>query len=230
MRVSPDDVRGAYRFILGREPESEAVVASHQKAHASVEAMRVGFLSSEEFRAQGFLAGRTVPVEASPLVVETSTTPETLRTIVAKTADYWEAIGKTAPHFSVLTFPYYTPDRIAEMEDPFLRNRKGRSRAAAGSAAQDRPSRGRLSLVPGIWLRRRPRDGACGHNLPRRRRPGRLPFASSAGSGTHEAPWSYKCQLPAGDPRGSASRCQLRSLVLAPGAATQSTAGHAAHS
>jgi SAM-dependent methyltransferase len=121
-RVSRGDVRGAYRFILGREPESEGVVKFHQEAHDGFEALRTSFLFSEEFRTQGFLP--VVPVAAPPLEAETQTSPEILRAIIAKTAVYWEKIGKTAPHFSVLSRPCYGPDRIAETEAHFFETGK----------------------------------------------------------------------------------------------------------
>jgi hypothetical protein len=55
MPVSPDDVRGAYRFILGREPESEEVVRFHQHHKADFKALRADLLASEEFRSLCFL-------------------------------------------------------------------------------------------------------------------------------------------------------------------------------
>jgi len=48
--VSIDDVRAAYRLILGREPESEAVLAAHAAGFQSVAELRQSFLDSEEFQ------------------------------------------------------------------------------------------------------------------------------------------------------------------------------------
>lgn len=48
--VAIADVRLAYRLILGRECESDAVAADHARRYASVAAMRESFLRSAEFR------------------------------------------------------------------------------------------------------------------------------------------------------------------------------------
>jgi hypothetical protein len=48
--LSRDDVMQGYRFILGREPESEAAIASQQQNHASLADFRAALLKSAEFR------------------------------------------------------------------------------------------------------------------------------------------------------------------------------------
>src|SRR5438445_8788800 len=50
--ISIDDVKSAYRLILGREPENEEVVADHVRRHRSVAELRAKFLGSVEFRDQ----------------------------------------------------------------------------------------------------------------------------------------------------------------------------------
>ena len=47
--LSPDDVRAAYREILGREPENDQVIAHHAKCK-SADALRQSLLESEEFQ------------------------------------------------------------------------------------------------------------------------------------------------------------------------------------
>jgi hypothetical protein len=59
MPVSADEVRGAYRFILGREPESEAVVRFHEHK-ANVEALRADLFASKEFWNLGVLRNSRV--------------------------------------------------------------------------------------------------------------------------------------------------------------------------
>lgn len=49
--VSLDDVAAAYRWILGRAPESPEVMAEHQSLATSPQALRALFLNSAEFRA-----------------------------------------------------------------------------------------------------------------------------------------------------------------------------------
>jgi SAM-dependent methyltransferase len=125
MPVSPDDVRAAYRLILGRPPESEVAVAVHQH-HANVDALRIAFFSSEEFRSQALVAPsqQTVSLFAPPQVIETAADPAVLRAMVAKTAAAWEAVGDTAPYHSVLTTDNYRPERFAENEISFFESGK----------------------------------------------------------------------------------------------------------
>jgi hypothetical protein len=115
MSVSLDDVRGAYRFILGREPESNEVAERHQLEAASFEALRLAFFSSEEFRAQAFPdhpSRQMVSLVVPPQAVETAADPTSLQAIIAKIAVAWEAIGDTAPHYSVLTQEDYIPESL----------------------------------------------------------------------------------------------------------------------
>jgi SAM-dependent methyltransferase len=120
MPVSLEDVQGAYRFILGREPESDEVVARHQLTFDSLEALRFAFRSSEEFRSQA----KRVPLLAPPQAIETAADPTTLRAIIAKTAVAWEAIGETEPHYSVLSYEEYRPARLSDNENSFFETGK----------------------------------------------------------------------------------------------------------
>src|SRR4051794_13652195 len=47
--VSSDDVRAAYQFILGREPENDDVVSEHARRYQSIADLRASLLASEEF-------------------------------------------------------------------------------------------------------------------------------------------------------------------------------------
>jgi SAM-dependent methyltransferase len=127
MPVSPDDVRGAYRFILGREPESEEVVRFHQHHKADFKALRADLLASEEFRSLGFLtpSPQLVPLESQAQAIDTVAEMTILRAIVVKTATCWETVGKTAPHESVLAYDDYTPDRLPENKTAFFETGKG---------------------------------------------------------------------------------------------------------
>ena len=48
--ICTEDVRAAYRLILGREPEDEEVVARHARQAASLADLMRAFLGSPEFR------------------------------------------------------------------------------------------------------------------------------------------------------------------------------------
>ncbi len=65
MSISDEDVRNAYRFILGRQPESEELVRSHRDTHRSVAELRIALLKSEEFQNLRF-RGPFLPYEPQP--------------------------------------------------------------------------------------------------------------------------------------------------------------------
>jgi SAM-dependent methyltransferase len=122
MPVCAEDVRDAYRFILGREPESDDVVVHHQFQAADIESLRLAFFRSDEFRSQAFLGG--MPLMAPPQAIETEADSTALRAIIAKTAAAWEALGETAPHFSVLSQERFKPEWFAENERLFFESGK----------------------------------------------------------------------------------------------------------
>lgn len=127
MPVSSEEVRGAYRFILGREPESEEVVRFHQRHHPNFAALRADFLSSEEFRSVSLMkpSQQVVPLQSQAQAIETVTDMTTLQALSARTAASWEAVGKTAPHESVLAYDDYKPDRFPKNEAAFFETGKG---------------------------------------------------------------------------------------------------------
>ena len=128
MPLNRHDVVQAYRYILGREPENDEVVARHLRDHPDLDSLRQAFLNSEELRLQ---LGRTeakvvladsLPLDAPALPIETDTDPATLAKVVAHTARFWEAIGETAPHWSVITSDEFRPERVAANEVQFFRS------------------------------------------------------------------------------------------------------------
>ena len=128
MTLSRNDVVTAYRYILGREPENDMVVEQHRRSHSDLASLRAAFLGSEELRRQLDLKpgspglAVTLPLDAPPLSIETETDPATLAAVVAETSRYWEAIGETAPHWSVITAEEFGPEHIAENETRFFQS------------------------------------------------------------------------------------------------------------
>jgi SAM-dependent methyltransferase len=125
--ITRNDVVQAYRYILGREPESEATIAQIIRDHADFPELRRVFLTSSELRLElnglegsGRTLAETLSLEAPALEIETTTDASTLAQVVARTGQFWNAIGETAPHFSVITSPDFQPDRIAENEARFF--------------------------------------------------------------------------------------------------------------
>lgn len=109
--ISRDDVFWAYRMLLGREPESEAVIAHYATELPTVQALRELFINSPEFQSSAAraLAPRPPrPVFLGPAMqVETAATPDKLALLFDKVSAQWHHLGQTEPHWSVLTNDSY---------------------------------------------------------------------------------------------------------------------------
>ncbi|SDB61307.1 Methyltransferase domain-containing protein [Belnapia rosea] len=127
MALDREQVVLAYRYILGREPESEAVIEQHRQGHASLASLRDTFLHSRELSEQlGHSATQavtplaaTLPLDVAPRPVETQADAATLARLLNLVAGRWEAIGETAPHWSVVSSDEFAPERIAETREAF---------------------------------------------------------------------------------------------------------------
>ncbi|MCX8134488.1 MAG: class I SAM-dependent methyltransferase [Roseococcus sp.] len=120
--LSREEVVLGYRLMLGRLPESEQVIEAHRSAHASLEAFGLAIRASEEFRER--LAGgephRLPPLDAPPLEAETAADAQTLARLLGHVAGYWSQVGRSAPHWSVLTEERFLPERFAEHRAAFF--------------------------------------------------------------------------------------------------------------
>ncbi len=119
MAVAPDAVRWAYRLLLDREPESEAVVQGYVGA-PDVATLRNIFLNSDEYRAKNgddYRIGRYTEVTSVPVQVEAS--EGEIRAMMDRIAREWRNFGETEPHWSVLTSDQFVAANIAETIDLF---------------------------------------------------------------------------------------------------------------
>jgi SAM-dependent methyltransferase len=142
MPLSREDIRYGYLYVLGREPESEHVIATYRGQFDTTEEFRAHLLDSEEYRAKNPLSvHKSFIAHLPPEDVDTSMDDEMLRTVVAKTAAYWSKIGIEAPHWSILSTDKFVPSQIEANRIEFyasgaldcglirdLLNRAGRSR------------------------------------------------------------------------------------------------------
>jgi len=127
MPVTAQDVIACYRYILGREPESEAVIEQALQVK-NVDDLRLAFLRSDEFQkkyADCTGATVTIPVGLHLGVpecdVEVSARPDQLEKMLSRTAETWRELGQTEPHWSVLTSDRYKAASIDQTRDEFYR-------------------------------------------------------------------------------------------------------------
>lgn len=115
-----EDVRAAYRLILGREPENEAVLERHLASGADFIDLGARFLNSEEYKRRGSpgLQDR-LTLAPAPLPIEDVAAPAALAAMLDRVGGYWATIGQAAPHWSVLTQNRFRPETIAETRGVF---------------------------------------------------------------------------------------------------------------
>ena len=126
--ISRDEVIGAYRMLLGREPENEEVLRHYATEVSSVAALRELFMASAEFRdkVQDMLASRPqrALLTGKPMQVESQAYGEhaasQMSALFAKVARQWQHLGETEPHWSVLTNASYLACNIKESEEAFF--------------------------------------------------------------------------------------------------------------
>jgi SAM-dependent methyltransferase len=116
--VSRQDVIDAYRFILGRAPESEAAVHAHLRA-SSIAELRRTFLGSAEFKAaqHSIEAGRHYG--GAPMQIEIEGPPEQTEQMLCHVQESWRVLGETEPHWSVSTNDQFRADKIGENLEAF---------------------------------------------------------------------------------------------------------------
>lgn len=118
MKPTRDEVRLAYYLLLGREPESDAVVDGHCDAHADLASLRDGFTASAEFATRHGFTDRVERASIaqgyfSPhLPVEVIVAPDVAARLAARIREQWTKLGEEDPYWSVLTDEDFHADRI----------------------------------------------------------------------------------------------------------------------
>jgi len=103
--ITREDVVAAYRWILGRDPESEQTIRNHMAAHEDLAAMRTAILNSPEFRRVALYSPWLLPMDDCPRIsVDTDAGGESgLVALFERVAEAWKAFGENEPYWSVLT-------------------------------------------------------------------------------------------------------------------------------
>lgn len=118
--VNDEAVRWAYRLLLGREAESEAVVREHRAAAPTLKDLLGRFVGSDEFRSRvsGFGPPQATGFEA-PLDIERVDAPQVRQRLLDHIAQGWSHYGETDPHWSVLTEDRFRKDQVAQNFEAF---------------------------------------------------------------------------------------------------------------
>lgn len=128
--VTRQEVRDAYRYILGREPESELAVDGHVNV-ADVNELRKRFVASAEFEilyakreVQNHIESYVPAMDLPVIRVDTNASPSELQALLNRIKEEWEGFGRDEPHWSVLTHEAFKKASLADNMEEFFRSGK----------------------------------------------------------------------------------------------------------
>jgi 2-polyprenyl-3-methyl-5-hydroxy-6-metoxy-1,4-benzoquinol methylase len=125
--IEKEEVTWAYRMLLAREPENEAVVNHYATSVGSRAALRALFVQSAEFGAivQNMpVARQPVVLSGPPMAVELSAPADQLTALFAKVSAQWHHLGQTEPHWSVITHQSFLQANLAGNQAAFYASGK----------------------------------------------------------------------------------------------------------
>jgi SAM-dependent methyltransferase len=132
--LTRDQVIECYRSMLGREPESEAVVDAALEDYPSLAALYKAFVLSEEFdKNSGGVDPRLMTTLdrtfwAKPTRVDHDVSDEVMARLVDRIRAQWTELGENEPHWSVLTNDNFRSENLTE-EQLAVFNNSGRREA-----------------------------------------------------------------------------------------------------
>jgi SAM-dependent methyltransferase len=118
--VDREAVQWACRMILGSEPESEDAVRTDTAGYATIGELRRGFIASPEFRSS--VADFSCPVMTgleAPLAIDGADDATLEARLLDHVAQSWSHLGKTQPHWSVLTNEGFRNEHIGDNLETF---------------------------------------------------------------------------------------------------------------
>lgn len=127
--ITSEDVRAAYRLILGRDPENEEIVVKHLRDVRSLDDLRRVFFCSSEFQhipwiRVPWLHSPERPLDWPPNVVEVDANNTKLSTMMRHIEANWHNLGVSDPHWSVLVDEAFRAENIPHTEDRFYESGK----------------------------------------------------------------------------------------------------------
>jgi SAM-dependent methyltransferase len=117
--VSQDAVIWAYRLFFNREPEDLTVVERAALSYKNLVELRSAFLNSTEFKGFKHPKLEGVPLSAPPIAIEWEADAATMDQLIAHVRDAWTELGRSAPHWSVLSAEDFLPEHISQHEHAF---------------------------------------------------------------------------------------------------------------
>lgn len=130
MSVSREDVVWAYRMILGREPESDAVINEKLNGCNSIDKLRAEMLTCTEFNNK---QQKNIEKEKSVIFtkynnIEFTVSEDILKKMFLRISDEWEKLGNEEPYWSILTSDKFKSKTINANIDFF--NASGKKNAS----------------------------------------------------------------------------------------------------
>lgn len=131
VRLTADLVEESYRGLLGREPESDAVVETQIRHHSTLNRLLAAIAQSAEFgrssnkklRNDTVMAGLRDAYWTLPGEIEHEVSNEAMVRLVDRIRAQWTLLGETEPHWSVLTNDEFKSDQLTEAAvDAFYRS------------------------------------------------------------------------------------------------------------
>ena len=122
--LTVSDIEYAYRLFLGREPENSDVVRTLIESCESIGDLRARFLSSQEFQSHIGSSPNQRP-RGDRMPVELSVSRQTLARLIYHVEGTWQELGKSEPHWSVLTHETFLSNNIEQNKSSFFSTGEG---------------------------------------------------------------------------------------------------------
>lgn len=117
MPIDAETVIEGYRLLLGRDPESEAMIAQQCGGHESASTFLRQLVESEEYKGRqprGVTELAQIHLERPSATIEVETSPETLSRLLERVQRQWMKLGQDDPYWSVITDDRFRRHRLDE--------------------------------------------------------------------------------------------------------------------
>ncbi len=116
MSIDTRLVREAYRRLLQREPENQAVVEAHARDTESFEQLLLRIAESDEYRNLTLMQGLRSVFYAPPQAIQVDVSDEQRVQLMDRVRREWQRLGENDPYWSVLSEERYRAKELSEAE------------------------------------------------------------------------------------------------------------------